>query len=362
MQPLDDFLPAEVDAQNEEIIAFLRQSHDKVDIIAVDPEPQYRTLALASVRQRLREAQQAQFVAEPVQAAATYGLEPAQMPALSSKSEIKVAGKHRWGRGMSLIAATLCMALLVGSLLTVFGLLKRNASTQVSTAAGESALYVMTTGWLQKIDTTTGAQLWRVQLPYQKGSYDIPMNFPLVGNGVVYVTADSNLFAFNTTDGRELWSVKLNDGSADAGGEFIQPVLAHGRLYYGLQEYEKNSNRAWMILEAFDASSGHMLWQYNPTKMIDGLVVGNDTAYVTFNGMYGNTSQSNLVALNTTNGSVKWSIKTNGGHVQAVGILNADSDLVLNDGVIYQFLSSAKDGNYIYAYQADNGAALWHSQ
>nr|MDQ2714389.1 PQQ-like beta-propeller repeat protein [Chloroflexota bacterium] len=181
----------------------------------------------------------------------------------------------------------------------------------------------------------------------------------------VYVTVDNMLLAFNTTHGEPLWSVKIHDGFADTGGELAHPVLANGRLYFVLQNYASNSNLVWMTLEAFDASSGHVLWHYRSSGLIEELAVDNDTIYISVPDFSKTNTRNVLLALNATDGSQRWSTMTNASHVTSEAILNADSHMVVKNGVIYQLLSSPvcgeKNGACLFAYRAENGALLWHS-
>ncbi len=365
MQPFDDLLPDEMDPQNEEIVTFLRGAYGISGLSAAEPEPQQKALAVAAVRQRLLETRQAQLIAEPVLAPTDLS----HIPVSHIVSGGKVVRRRQWERRLTLLVAMLCVLLLVGSLLAVFGSLRRGAQdqttdTRISAQTASRWLYVLTSGWLQKIDAASGVLDWQAQLPQQQQSDMPPVNFPLVGNGAVYVTVDNTLLAFNAAHGEQLWSVHLQDGSADAGGGFAQPVLANGRLYFTLQTNANNTSRVGTILDVFVASSGRVLWRYHPSGMIEGLVVDNATVYASVDD-FGTNMQHELVALDATDGSQKWSVRSNASHVPAVGLLNADSYLVVKNGIVYQLLSSpacgAKDGSCLFASRADNGALLWHS-
>ena len=373
MQPFDDLLPAETDPQNEEVLTFLRQSHGIAELSAAEPDPQQKAQALAAVRQRLLETRQAQLVEETAQPSVRHVPLPSELiqaPVLSSRPETRTAHRRQWARGMALLAAALCAVALVGSLLTVFSLIKRGAQyprprTQVSTQAASHSLYIVTQGWLQKVDAATGALIWQAQLPHRQHSDAPPTNFPLIGNGVVYVTVDNTVLAFNATRGNPLWLVVLPDGSADAGGMFVQPVLAHGRLYVALEVSATASQPVEIQLDALDASSGQMLWSYRPVGMIEELAVADATVYASVH-LYSNTNRKDeLVALDATDGSQKWDMKRDVTHAATAAILNADSHLVVQNGIIYQLLYSSacseKGGDCIFAYRADSGALLWHS-
>ena len=365
MQPFDDFLPDEVDPQNEEIVTFLRGAYGISGQHAAEPEPQQKALALASVRQRLLETRQAQLIEEPV----PIPIDVSRKPISHARSQARRV-RRQWERRLALLVATLCALLLVGSLVTVFGLLKpraqdQGANSRVSAQAASRWLYVLTSGWLQKIDAASGVLDWQAQLPHQQQSDIPPMNFPLVGNGAVYVTVDNTLLAFNAAHGEQLWSVKLQDGSADEGAMDAQPVLANGRLYLALTVVNTDgtfSNE--VILDVLDAASGRVLWHYHPSGVIQGVVVDNATVYVSID-TYDTNFHHTLVALSTTDGSQKWIVKPDAAHVVSLGLLNADDHMVVKNGIVYELLSSpacgAIDGSCIFASRADNGEQLWHS-
>nr|MDQ2715657.1 hypothetical protein [Chloroflexota bacterium] len=194
MQPFDDLVPAEMDPQNAEMLAFLRQSHGISELSAAEPDPQQKALALAAVRQRLLEMRQAQLFEGSAQSPAGHGPSPAdltQAPVPHVGSRAKGTRRRQWERGLALLAAVFCVFLLVGSMLAVFGLSKRGPqgqkpSIQVSTQTVPHSLYIATSGHLQKIDASTGMLIWQAQLPHRSAD-DSPLDFPLVGNGTVYV-------------------------------------------------------------------------------------------------------------------------------------------------------------------------------
>lgn len=366
MQPFDDLLPDEIDPQNEEIVTFLRHAHDISNLNAAEPEPQQQALALATVRQRLLETRQAQLIEESAPVSSDFSQRPVP-PARPEKNLVR----HRpWERRLALLVAAFCVLLLVGSLLAVFGLLRpgaqdQGAGSRLGVPATARWLYVLTSGWLQKIDAASGVLDWQAQLPQQQPSSLPPMNFPLVGNGAVYVTVGNTLLAFNAQRGEQLWSVKLQGGSADASAMDAQPVLANGHLYLGLRLENTDgvlSNE--VILDVLDAASGRVLWQYHPSGVIQGIVVDKATVYVSID-TYDTNLHHALVALSTADGLQKWIVKSNASHVVSLGLLNADDHMVVKDGIIYELLSSpacgTTDGSCIFASRADNGALLWHS-
>src|SRR5215469_11792194 len=198
MQSFDDRLPAEMDAQNEELIDLLRQVHDVP--AGAEPEPEQQALALARVRQRLLATLAA---SSPNSALRLVEIDEApEAPSLLAQKSAVPVGRHGWSRRFALIAASLVVALLVGSLLAIFRLAKPGPS---SATRGPSAIYVWGGAWLQKFNAQNGALLWKVSV-----SGNGPGAVEPAGNGIVYVTLQQKLLALKASDGRLLWSEDID--------------------------------------------------------------------------------------------------------------------------------------------------------
>jgi len=120
MQPFEDLSSAEMDPQNEDLLVFLHQVYDIP--VGADPEPAQRELALAKVRQRLLESRR-EPAKQPVLRLLD-GAETLDSQALFLQQRTNVTRKSGWKRSFALLAAALLVALIVGSLLTVFNLTK----------------------------------------------------------------------------------------------------------------------------------------------------------------------------------------------------------------------------------------------
>lgn len=360
MQPFDDLLPIETDRANADLIAFLRQSHDLPIVTEAEPEPQQQELALASVRQRLLAMRQEQRE-ESTQKPALRLLAPTETPevtALPLPEKTLPARKSGWRRSFALLAATLLAALVVGSLLTVFTLAKQNSQGKHGQVTGEStrqqSIYLCEGGWVQKIDVKTGQLTWKYQIPgLAKMDREYAKGYIVVENTIVYVTIAQHLFALQARDGTALWHVDLNGLVA------TQPVIQNDVLY--LAVYIEPGSSA---VEALNASSGSRIWQYTQysdagemadIQVLDGVVYGS----LTLQGLTPNTKiDSYLFAVRSKDGSQLWKVHsaiTTGsiGHMTVVnGHLYVTGTMTVSRTVYHQ---------YVYAYNASNGAFLWHS-
>src|SRR5260221_6334420 len=283
MQSFDDRLPAEMDPQNEELIDLLRQVHGVP--AGAEPEPEQQALALASVRQRLLARLAA---SSPNSALRLVEINEApEAPSLLAQKSAVPVGRHGWPRRFALIAASLVVALLVGSMLAIFRLAKPGPS---AATRGPAAIYVVSGGWLQKFNAQDGALLWKDQV----AGNDKP-----AGNGIVYVAVQQKLLALKASDGRLLWSEDI-DGVTGA-----KPVVENSTLYLLLwKDGTKYDNHG--SLEAFDALSGRRLWHYDG-PLLSRFAVVNQVGYGGLS-LSDNRANFDLFALDAANGSQQWRV------------------------------------------------------
>ena len=352
MQSFDDRLPAEMDPQNEELIDLLRQVHDVP--AGAEPEPEQQALALASVRQRLLATQLEEFstlAASSLNSALRLVEinEAPEAPSLLAQKNAVPVGRHGWPRRFALIAASLVMALLVGSMLAIFRLATLGPSAATS---GPSAIYVWSGGWIRMFNAQDGALLWKDQVSVSGNGpggaipvgtrADVPAS-----NGIIYVIVQQQLLALKASDGRVLWSEDI-DGVPGA------PTVVEDSTVYLLlwKDGTKGS------LEAFDALSGRRLWHY------DGPLIGGRFAVVN-QVVYGGLSLSNtsanfdLFALNAANGSQLWRV-----HIDDPSITSTSGRITVAGGKVY-FSANVKVGTQgfsrVYAYTSEHGKFLWRS-
>lgn len=360
MQPFDDRLSVETDSQNEEVITFLRHAHGI--LVGTEPAASQQKQALASVRQRLLETRQ--DTPEIVEAHShrpplllvdmTSTPEKALLLPTRGTSSTRKGG---WQRSFSLIAAALVAALVVGSLLTVLSTAKQS---QMGTTPGGQAIYALSGGWMQKINIVDGSLLWKHRVSTQRQNYT---TFTVAENGIVYITAQQKLFALKTSNGSLLWSKNI-DGIGGA-----RPIVGNNKLYLILwKDVAKYDNHT--TLEAFNALSGKMLWQYERNGLLSSFAVLNDTIYVgrdlSLLPMNNTNLQANfyLLALRAADGSEQWHV-----HLDDPSLVSSSGGITVVNGKIYvEGNRKVKTGkadadfqSYIYAYSAGDGTFLWRS-
>lgn len=345
MQSFDDRLPAEMDPQNEELIDLLRQVHDVP--AGAEPEPEQQALALANVRQRLLATLAASSLNSALRLVEIN--EAPEAPSLLAQKSAVPVGRHGWPRRFALIAASLVVALLVGSMLAIFRLATLGPSAATS---GPSAIYVWSGGWIRMFNAQDGALLWKDQVSVSGNGpggaiplgtrADVPAS-----NGIIYVIVQQQLLALKASDGRVLWSEDI-DGVPGA------PTVVEDSTVYLLlwKDGTKGS------LEAFDALSGRRLWHY------DGPLIGGRFAVVN-QVVYGGLSLSNtsanfdLFALNAANGSQLWRV-----HIDDPSLVSTLGRITVAGGKVY-FPANVKVGtgfkSRVYAYSSEHGKFLWRS-
>lgn len=351
MQTFDDLSPVEMDPQNEDVIAFLSQVHGQP--AGAEPTPEQASQALARVRQRLLTARlellevvgESERVPEQTLRLLETAHEPEEVP-LPHAVSVLPAHRRGWQRRFSLLAASLTLMLVVGSMLVVF-----NLASPGPAGSGQQAVYAFTGGWLQKFDAQTGALFWKKQI--------LPDNLDALNaanNGLVYVLMQQKLFAFKESDGSLLWDVSI-DGTG-----FDKLIVDHTRLYVMLwkdgSHYDNHTS-----LEAFDALSGQRLWHYDHNGLYpNNFAVASDMVYGVFDlnpepvtdNVHAN---SVLFALHATDGSEAWHKSIDDPSLSSVGGVLA----VANDTLYITEYSATSYSPYLYAYNASNGAFVWRS-
>ncbi len=168
----------------------------------------------------------------------------------------------------------------------------------------------------------------------------------LVGieNDLIYLYSGTNttalpydVYALNASDGSVRWHVRLKDGYS------ALPFLANGIIFVAAYNG---------YVSALSATDGKMLWRSqiplsDPTITVPGVVAASDGAvYVFF-------LNQGFSALNTSDGSVKWSMPTQDA-IQTTGLVNA---------AIYGYTADRNTAhainNYVFALNAGDGSIRW---
>lgn len=358
MPSFDDRLSVEEDSRNDDMIDFLGQVY--VGSMRAEPSLKEEALVLDRVRRRLLAARPEEVEALATTVPALRLVEPADaLPIpLRSKLSLPTARKRSWVRRMALIAATLSVLLVVGSILAVLTLARYGSSVA---QGGSSGVYVLQHSGLQKLRARDGAVLWKYPLAI---SETVPTAYRILASptqDIVYVIASQTLLALKASDGHLLWSKSL-DGRAGT-----EPVLDHNRLYLLIwQDTVKFDNHT--VLEAFDALSGKQLWHYAHDSLFSSFAVANGSVYgaIDLNSPpdTNNKTHANftLFALNAGDGSAQWSTHVENPSVVSMSALTAaDGKLFLDANALQSTHKQSVSQSALYAYNAANGAFLWHS-
>lgn len=172
-----------------------------------------------------------------------------------------------------------------------------------------------------------GSQKWL----YDTGATNKNLDcFPAVkGDGsIVYILDGDNVFhAINTSDGSKIWSQNL-EGTANKAGAVA--IDKDGRIYVGTRSY----------IYAFN-HEGEQLWRASAAVTeIGSFAIDGSTLYAA------QISGAGLVAINTADGSIKWTVPANG---------DAYAPVVGKEGNVY-FVD--KGGKSLYAVNSQ-GVLEW---
>ena len=232
-----------------------------------------------------------------------------------------------------------------------------NSDVEQLTVANE-VVYAGVANKVYAIDAKTGSELWQFR-SHRGGTF---FSSPVVINGVVFANAQKDLYAINAANGGEIWNVEdvangyyspdVVDGSIYTGDidnniyvidaatgkgkkifvadEDITSAMAvsHGTLYFG-------SSRS---LNAVDIESGAKRWTFRAGTRVYTPVIYDGVVYA-------GSMDSNVYALNSDTGSVKWSFGTGD---------YKEFNLVVVDGVVY-FGSLFQ----FFALDSVSGGMLW---
>ena len=188
---------------------------------------------------------------------------------------------------------------------------------------------------LYALDARTGQQLWH----FTKGAGG------LVVGGVVYVSGTSDtspqhgaIYALNARDGSTRWEFQARASSADVS------QVVDGLVYVT----ESTGGDENVTVDAVDAATGQQRWSYpqRPVGQMMALGVDNGLLYLLSNegAGSGDVPPRELYAVNTSDGSVRWHVQLELGHIQAL----------YSSGVIYVGTDDA-----LAAYRASEGQLLW---
>jgi outer membrane protein assembly factor BamB len=400
----NDFAPESVDEQVEQLLSEDRRQADKVipqarmvhDLQNIYKEEE----VLAHVWNGLVEHMENKN-ARMLQAVQNEQPGQTQIANFERRHSIKPVNQSRYSR-LSLVAAVLMAALVVGSMVWVLTFLQHqdtHVATPQSPNASPSGIYIGAGNGVFRIDRQTHKVVWRYKFPVPSletcgvaGNCALFAGNLLLAKNMLYVPLQGGiLYALDANNGKLRWSHNFNmflsgitlvDGqlcavssegsdlpdfdvhmfnpanggeykhyhfSRNTGGSFFSVSIE--RVVAGQILYANSDNR----LYAFNLANGKQIWQQQIDQRLafSGLQVVNGVLYASSFPNTG-TSSSYVYAFNASTGAPLW---------QSVTVNNAFLATV-SDNVVYV---SAEDPNstttsyMLSAYNAQTGKKLWHS-
>ncbi|HEY7355490.1 MAG TPA: PQQ-binding-like beta-propeller repeat protein [Ktedonobacterales bacterium] len=303
-----------------------------------------------------------------------------------------------WRRGISTLVAVLLLAVLVGSMATLFaltshgkkaGLTSHHQHTPVVSAtalppepAPTPGIYIISektfySAQVSRLDPQTKQPLWTQPVGAMGNALDSGMSpfappskpaLAVYGDTIYVAAGDANpslfnnyVYAINATSGALRWKVTVNNGqdshtppqsgdNADNLGALSAPTVAYGIVYVAARNGK---------LYALDAATGAQLWVYDThtTTFVNGVLSDASQAVVDQGIVYA-AIHNILYALDARSGKQLWTKS-----VAAAQFFNGPA---LVNGVLY--LSSAGENtsadsqaqtSVIYAYASKDGRQLW---
>jgi len=342
-------------------------------------EKVWQRLGLESSPQVNAERQQAAL--RPVQVE-TQSLARARRRILGRNSQMRQEAQSSNTRNLSLIAATLVAALIVGSMLWVFNLSHYNTGPasyrniqQRPTAKPDlpPGLYISDKDSLFRLDPQTRKVLWQLSLK-------IVIKIVPVGN-IVYVlqsrgayassTVPNTVYAIDANTGSIRWSHTFTDHQLDPGTEtlttdlvFSDGLLYDGLLYVSIQTLGTSiatyTARVYVLnaLDGKQLGAHKQLWSRDVHGGVQQTpIVSNGAVYIATDGgenLGGENFPAHVVALTAGKGDILWQQQLDG---------SITDNLCVSHGVVYvssdSALTSATAVSGTYALNAQNGSKLW---
>ena len=196
------------------------------------------------------------------------------------------------------IIALLFLTLLVGSLIVVVNMIHRGTNHTASPSSQQVAtlgVYAGNgTGGLEKLDASTGRQIW----VFQTQAKSIPSPALIANDTAYFGDTNGDLHAVSATTGKEVWH--FSTGQAILGS----PVLANNTLFFG----SDNGN-----LYAISPTTGKQVWSSftgtgSEAVSVETPVVAKDTVYATSSN---NTTHSYILAVKAQTGALLWHVQEN---------------------------------------------------
>lgn len=289
----------------------------------------------------------------------------------ASHNESRSPGK------LTMMAAVVFIALLVGSMVAVFQLSHQrssltgqtgNCATTSSIPGAQASIYALVNNTVYRLSGTTHKQVWSFHMPPIGGSgyTEIPGK---VVNGVYYILGTNTdgyyLYALNIDNGTVDWQFKLDDTPQLA--ITANPIIINDAVYIS----EASITNGYSILKALNASNGKMQWQHLYTgtgtstaqkqggNFATGLQVQaatNAAIYATSLTVKNGVPTLSLFAIHAADGSPIWQTSLHANEqVQGGQVVNGVFYLTTG----FASTSSNRTSGRIYAYDTARGTELW---
>ncbi|HLG78680.1 MAG TPA: PQQ-binding-like beta-propeller repeat protein [Ktedonobacteraceae bacterium] len=324
---------------------------------------------------------------------------PVSGQGLRSQPKQRRPARRGWLTAFQGVAAAVFVALLVGSALLIFSVVKTShttgtrpssvgAASQTATSHDIVAVaeiaptsYTSGTGSITASDAHTGAKLWSYTLP-EKISLNTWANLA-IQDQVVYFASNRQILALNAQNGSLLWRTPLGtrDQNVIIGDPLPSLVVEQGRVYASgysdgnLYTLDAKTGKiiwsytaiqpallsvskgiAYVIadehaIKALDGKDGHVLWTQDVETAPISATTADGVFYVQVeHSLVGDPDGSHkdekpLVALDATTGKKLWSV---------VSKADAPTDLVVEQGILVLF-----DGSHFCGYRTSDGASAW---
>ncbi|HVB72399.1 MAG TPA: PQQ-binding-like beta-propeller repeat protein [Ktedonobacteraceae bacterium] len=163
-------------------------------------------------------------------------------------------------------------------------------------------------------------------------------------NGTVYVNSDGDIsgvaYAFNASNGMVLWHYNINN--------YISQLMVEDGIVYVGTAARGNS----ITLYALQASNGLLLWSYSAQAETPGLLTASNGVvfYAEIMGIAGDSFNEHITALNSSDGSVLWSLP-----IAAADCFARGTPAVLNGAIYF-----GTNNGSVYAVRIIDGKVLWH--
>ncbi len=208
-------------------------------------------------------------------------------------------------------------------------------------ATVKGRIFVPTWEGLYALDEDQGSLLW------VRGDIKGMSSPSIYGDGLFIGANDGKLHYLSTTDGQEIWNVTLIDNPVFT-GIASSPRPYANKVFIGL--FNESGGKGGIVALYIDNKS--VAWRHEaPSVHMSMPAIHGDTLYVGVMGYYNATTYSfdqpyGLLALNVSDGSSRWFLRTNGPV--------SSSPLLTNSSVIF----TSRDG--IVHALTHNGSLLWN--